>query len=656
MILLLEVDYYNRTTGMVETLHLTTATHFSYQGKVYLPVLETGLDYQTFLYGRGSSGGVADSAVGSITIPNSDGRFDFLEKCSFGGRQFRAYWVEEEFPEDLQLYVTGAVKHSEFTILEVTLTTTDFLKVLDVELSGNKFLGTNTGMGILGGFEGGEDDLKGKTKPRLLGRCRNIEPALVNAFHLIYACNYDKDGNRAPVHSFWNVFGKGAEYLYEGDVATTELLMAAAVSAGYYKTCKAEGTFRVGTVPNGTVTCDVMESFGEDSSAARVIGRILDEFPSVAYDTTDLEALHQDFKCPVGIFVTTETTALDVIREIAASVDAWVVNDKSSSLRFGGNKIALDNPVHKLDFGKIIPGTLSRVNASDNTGNVPSYSVKLKHTKNWKVLDKGSLIEAIPEDLLGFSSLSQFFSEEWRYSTVTDETIRTADSSSATLEIETLLQAPVVAKLRNGSFLAELATDTPLDWYIAADSVGATVDVADGVCTVTKTGTYAYAKQDLGSPDEIYPGEYTLTFSVVSGTPHVILYHSGGVAYSGAPTVVDGKITMTFSFTSAPVTISIGTIGGPIQFTSVRLVESSKWGTPDQEATRRFNIRSVPEQRFKFSVDYRLAKDMNLGEQILFSLDRFGLDAGEVFLIIGKGYNFPMLDVELDIWRYTDGN
>lgn len=657
MIFLLELDYYNRLNGLVETLYLTTASNFSIDGKVYIPALEVGLDFEEFLYGRGASGGVAASAVGELVIPNSDGKFDYLENCSFSGRAFRTYWAENERSLEVNLYVSGTINNAEFTIDDITFTVSDRLTSLDVNLITNKFLGTNLGMGAAGGLEGGEE-IKGQNKPRIYGRCRNIQPFVINSFHLIYATNYDKDGNYAPVHSIWNVFGKGAEYLYEGDVATTEDLVTATVSASYYKTCIAEGTFRLGTVPNGDVTCDVMESFGEESSVARVVGRILSEYPEIVLDQQSLDALHATSKCPCGIYVTGEQTVLEVVKELLASIEAWMVPNYEGVVYFGNNSQSLVSPKHFIDSGRLTVKGFEKIPKSDSNGSVPSYSVTINHTKNWKVLDKGSLIDSVPEDLLGFSKLLDFFSTEYRSSVVYDNSISNLELTSKALEYNTLLQSPVYAKLRNGSFLTSFSEVVPFDWEYYTDDVLTVITITDGVCTITRGGaaTYAFIRQRLDCPDQIFPGEYTLKFEVVSGTPSVKLYDGASLIFDDVVTPENGVVELTFDFTSTFAEVAIGTVSGPVSITSITLRESDKWGTPELEALKRFNIRSVPDDRYKLKLPYDLAKEINLGEQVMFKANRFNLENGEVFLVIGRGLSFPSIEVELDIWRYRDGN
>ena len=656
MIFLLELDYHNRVNGLEETVYLTTERHFSYEGRVYQPALKVGLSFEEFLYGRGSTSGEASSSVGDITIPNSDGAFDYLDKATFNGRQFRTYWVDPEKPTVLNTYVTGTVKYTEFTMEELTFKVTDVLETLEFTFLKNKFLGTNSGMGAAGGLEGGEEDLKGQNKPRLYGRCRNIQPFLINAFHLIYACNYDSSGNRAPVHSFWNVYGKGAEYLYEGDVATTELLIAASVSPSYYKTCVAEGTFRLGTVPNGEVTCDVMESFGEDSSCARVIGRILAETPAVSIDGDSLERMHEEFKCPVGLFVTGEQTVTELVKELLASVEIWVVPDYSGVLKFGRNSDPLTAPKHVIDGNSAFLKSLQKVNTSDNSKNVPKYSVTLGHTRNWKVLEKGALIEAIPEESLGFSSLREFFSTEYRYSTIEDQSIIDLDPSSSALAVDTLLQSPVQAKLRNSSFYEDFSIEEPFDWALYQLGTGGDASITDGICTITAGTLDTYIQQTLASPDEIYPGEYTLEYSIVSGNSQVLITDGGGTLVSEPLTAVNGICSVTFTFTTSPLIVSIGPVSGTLELASVNLSESDSLGTPLQEAQRRFAIRSLKEDRYKMSLPFSSALDFRLGDKVLFKLNRFDLEEGEVFMVIGRALDLPSIDVEIDLWRYVSGD
>lgn len=642
MIILIEIDYYNRISGTKETLCLTTGSHYSKDGKMFLPNLAVGLEFEEFLFSKGSSGGDSSSSIGNIVIPNSDGQFDYLDYAAFDGRQFRTYWAESESSVEVFHYVTGTVKRHEMGLKEVVLTISDVLETMDAQMQLGTFAGTNGGMGAAGGLEGGEGDIKGQIKPRLYGRCRNIEPYLINSFHLIYACNYDRDGNRMPVYGFWNVFGKGVDYLYEGDVATAELLITATVSEGYYKTCVAEGCFRLGTVPGGAVTCDVFEMSGEDCSAARVIGRLLEDYPVPSMDLTSLERLHTDFKCPIGIYITSERTVLEVLREILESLDCYLVPDAEGVARFGRVQLSLDQPKFKLTREHI--RDLDRVPTSDSSSGIPAYSVKILHTKNWKTLDKGSL--ALSVDPL----LQEFLATEYRIAEHTDTALLTTNPGSKPIEYETLLQEPVPVKLRNGSFKSGFTVVEPTDWV---DVYFGTIDLivlypSQGKATIPAGTGSAYLKQILTTPDEIFPGEYVVTFTVLSGTATLIVKDVGLTLF----TVAVGVGTSSHTFTATgEVEIWIGCVLGTTEITGVSVKESDAFGTPQTEAARRFALRSVPEERYTFKVSHEFCKDISLGDEITLEYNRFGMDEGKNFLVIGRSMELPSIDVELDVWR-----
>lgn len=647
MIFLIEIDYFNCKSGTKETLCLTTGKHFSKDGKAFTPALSVGLEFSEALFSRGSSGGSSSSSIGNIVIPNSSGHFDYLDDCAFAGRQFRSYWAESEDSTESYPFVTGTVKRSEMSMTELTLSVSDVLDTMDIQMQLGVFAGTNLGMGAVGGLEGGEDDIKGQIKPCVFGRCRNIEPSLINAFHLIYACNYDRDGNRKAVDSFWNVYGKGVEYLYEGDVATTELLIDASVSEGHYKSCVSEGTFRLGTVPNGTVTCDVFECSRTESSAGKVIARILDQYPSPEVDLSSLENLHDDFKCPVGIYITTERTLLEVIREILSTVDAWILPDYNGISRVGRISEVLESPKFILTRDEI--RELDRVPSSDNSNNIPSYSVKILHTKNWKTLDRSSLALAVPENL------QQFFEQEYRISEHTDLEILSTYPTSKPVSYETLFQSPVFAKLRNGDFKAEPRVAEPFDWVLEDLGTLADVfiDVLAGTATITAGTAGAYLKQILSSPDEIYAGEYTLSFNLMVGDAEVLIKDEGVTIYSES--AVEGLFSCTVTVTGE-VEIWIGCLSGAILISSVQFRESDALGTPEVEATRRFGLRSLPEERYTFKVSHKHAQSIGLGDEITLVFDRFDLHEGKNFLVIGRTVELPSVEIELDVWRIKNAS
>ncbi|MFO1158421.1 MAG: hypothetical protein U1E60_06255 [Reyranellaceae bacterium] len=102
-----------------------------------------------------------------------------------------------------------------------------------------------------GGTGGADGDaaLKGVWKPYGVGRLFNVTPKLINATKLIYQLSC------TPIEQVETVYDGGADITFAGpDLASYAALDAATVSAGTYKTCLAEGLFRLGSKPTLALT------------------------------------------------------------------------------------------------------------------------------------------------------------------------------------------------------------------------------------------------------------------------------------------------------------------------------------------------------------------------------------------------------------------
>jgi hypothetical protein len=131
---------------------------------------------------------------------------------------------------------------------------------LDVPASLNVYGGT--------GSADGTADMAGKRKPLAFGVVNNITPAQVNPANLTYQV-HDGAVNAIPAvyDSGYALSGPDADY------ASYAALAAATITNGHYATAKAVGLFRLGSAPNGLITCDVQGDSGGSGGYITTTGR-----------------------------------------------------------------------------------------------------------------------------------------------------------------------------------------------------------------------------------------------------------------------------------------------------------------------------------------------------------------------------------------------
>ena len=216
--------------------------------------LQQALDYSRTISGDDGFSGFA-SGQGSMSVLNLDGRYDFLPQFyALDGRdqEIRIGTKDVPYRHWFTIFKGTAAGFHLDDMLYVDLQ--DYGHKLDVPLQPNLFAGT-------GGKEGG-DDLKGKPKPRAYGYCENVTPVLVDAATLLY-CVHD-----GPVQSI-AALADQVVLINEGDVADAASLIVASITSGQFKTCLAEGLFRLNfTLDSTTITADVQgDKTGGDFAA-----------------------------------------------------------------------------------------------------------------------------------------------------------------------------------------------------------------------------------------------------------------------------------------------------------------------------------------------------------------------------------------------------
>ena len=184
---------------------------------------------------------------GDIQIANGDGSLDpIVQAYAVDGRQVRVL-----------LGPTGGA-YAEFGVVADVVATGWFGDSLSVRigLRDRTFTLDKPFQTTIYGGTGGADgtaEIEGKPKPLVFGRVRNIAPLLVDPSNLIFQVH---DGVVSDIDAVWD---QGAAITDSAtDVSGYAALVAESVSSGFYATANDVGLFKLGALPNGLVTCDVL--------------------------------------------------------------------------------------------------------------------------------------------------------------------------------------------------------------------------------------------------------------------------------------------------------------------------------------------------------------------------------------------------------------
>jgi hypothetical protein len=248
-------------------------------GNSYPARLMQAYTHETSIF-EDNSPGQTSVSLGSATIANSDGRFDYLLDYAWDarpvtvkrGKQGAAYGT----------YVTefvGSTTEITTDTNNLVLTLRDNSYKLIKPVQNNKFAGT-------GGAEGGLD-LQNKFKPLLFGKARNLSPVWIDQALLTMQIH---DGALTSVDA---VYDRANAIKFYQNYSTYALLVAATIPPGYYGTCTAGGYIRLGAPPAGTLTIDAVGAFGTVTNVPELAKQLLTSRLGLTTGELDVSAFTQ---------------------------------------------------------------------------------------------------------------------------------------------------------------------------------------------------------------------------------------------------------------------------------------------------------------------------------------------------------------------------
>lgn len=233
-----------------------------------------------------------------------------------------------------------------------------------------------------GGAEGGTD-IKSKPKPAAFGRCKNVEPVLIDAVNNVYQVH-----GYGAVSSISAVYERAADFGASfGNFATYAALVAAVIPPGRWATCHAAGMFRLGAPAAGVITADVDGDAvsGFVRTTAAIITRILDiaSVPAGNRDTTSLTAFGVAVPATINIYVTEQTTVLDLVQRLVRPCNAAAGISWTGKLFVTRFAAIPASPATTLDYkGRSKPVVLS---IDEQRVSAPYFNIEMQADRSWRV-------------------------------------------------------------------------------------------------------------------------------------------------------------------------------------------------------------------------------------------------------------------------------
>lgn len=282
----------------------------------------------------------------------------------------------------------GSVSSFDAEGNQVRLQTKSNQEPFDVDALSLKYAGT-------GGIEGGVD-LKDKPKPFLLGRCFSVEPVLINAVDNVYQVS-----GYGQIEAVTKLYERASDFgTSSGDHASYAALVAATIPAGSWATCLASGLIRLGAPAYGLITADVdgdkaggtwRRKTGEIilriADNAGVSSAVIEAASFTAIDTA-LSGLPNQGR--IGIYITDQTSVLDIASRLAAPCNAQV--GVSLLGKMFASRISIGVPSMTLDAQqRQLPRVVSSVEQSVS----PPYSlIEMGYALCWRVHSEDEIAAA----------------------------------------------------------------------------------------------------------------------------------------------------------------------------------------------------------------------------------------------------------------------
>jgi hypothetical protein len=317
---LVSIEAWNRRTSQRVLLRLGTARNsatLGADGFVWAPALRRAPRMQMELMDDDLTGTVR-VGQGEFAIKTTALGYGDHADLDWIGAPVRVYSgdgpVLAKFGREFVGRITGGVPNADNGIAALAFEADR--SIVDVPLLTAAYTG--------GGLAEGDPELRGTFKPAGFGSPINVPPVLVNSVLSIF--QVDAYSNLQSIAGVYEDLGSLGPSI--GNYASYAALAAAAIPEGQWATCLAEGLFRLGATPTGTITCDPVCGFGLPGTMAVRWLQLHAAVPLPRIRTSDFDALTAAVQAVVGAppvvdFWTTDPgNVLDLLQRLCASCNA----------------------------------------------------------------------------------------------------------------------------------------------------------------------------------------------------------------------------------------------------------------------------------------------------------------------------------------------
>lgn len=413
--------------------------HTLYDARLTQPISVT-----RSIFAPGTTQGQSKVGYGDLVLANPDGELDALLPLAFDGRPIRVLRGELSAATlaDFTPVFVGTMEQAEFSVDTITIKLRDAQAPLNLPLQTVRYGGTNV---LPAGLDGVAGDLAGKPKPLLFGRIFNATPAAVNTARLIYQLH---DGALASVDE---VYDRGAPLTYGGAYASLVDLQNDALepAESEYKVYLAGGYLRLGSSPDGTITCDATEGATvADRTAAQLYARVLDRAGIASGDiaSADLVAADAVADGECGIYLDSDITTASVCDQIAATIGAWWGVSAAGTFRFVQLVRPMGDAVRTFTANDLI-GAPVRQSLADPERGVPAYRVTARYERNYTV--QTSDVAGAVDD-----ARRAVLAQPWREAVASDASVLAVHVLAVPLTIDTLFANVADAEVEAARVLA----------------------------------------------------------------------------------------------------------------------------------------------------------------------------------------------------------
>lgn len=350
--------------------------------------------------------------IGAVNLLNKTGDLDSLfTDYAYDSRNIVVRAGGKDWPiSNFREIFRGKLQQCLATENNISFVVADFATKLDTQLQTNTYEGS-------GGFEGTEE-LKGRPKPILLGKCRNIQPVLVDPANLIYQVHH------TAIQAVDALYVNGVTWTY----------VASSPTSGQWTYNASTGRITLGgsTPPSGIVTVDVRGDSGGGyvDTISGIVDRLLRNYAD--FEDGDLGNL-STWSGTTGFYFTDEITIQAAMDEIARRSGSWWGMNRSGRVEMYslGSGIASGITITEDDIFSI----------SCQEAPTPVYKVKVGYGRTWRVMSNDEVAAGVSSALE-----RQRLTNEFSWAVAELSAVKTRSPLAAEMIIESNLDSETAAQ------------------------------------------------------------------------------------------------------------------------------------------------------------------------------------------------------------------